>query len=46
MTARHRAAFGSYAYLLALCRLRLVVAGDAMPRENEPISLMMLLVLR
>lgn len=46
MTARHRAAFGSYAYLLALCRLRLVVAGDAMPRADEPICIFALLVLR
>lgn len=46
MKARARASVGSYAYLLAICRLRLIVAGDAMPREDEPIDLMMLLCLR
>lgn len=45
MKHRDRCAFGSYAYLLALCRLRLVVAGE-LPRDDEPVDLMMLLVLR
>lgn len=45
MKHRDRCAFGSYAYLLALCRLRLVVAGE-LPREDEPICIFALLVLR
>lgn len=45
MKHRDRCAFGSYAYLLALCRLRLVVAG-ATPREDEPICIFALLALR
>lgn len=46
MKPRHAVSHASYAYVIALCRLRLVVAGDAMPREDEPIDLIMLLVLR
>lgn len=36
----------AYLHLIAMQRLRLIVRGDAMPRENEPIDLMMLLVIR
>jgi len=35
-----------YTHLIAIERLRLIVRGDAMPREDEPICIMMLLVIR
>ncbi len=45
MRIRPRCFAGSYTYLIALQRLRLVVSGDVLPREDEPVWLMGLLAI-
>ena len=45
MTLRHRTSHASFAYLIALLRLRLVRDGAVWPREDEPVDLMMMLVI-
>ena len=47
MTPRRARSFGlAYAHLMALLRLRAVVNGDVLPREDEPVCIFALLVIR